>query len=84
MTSVARPSAAALTFFLMLLVLVGTAHADAVGLFDPELARLCGGSAHAPRCSTDQVGLACCALGFFVVAGTGVLAVLLRGRKEKQ
>mgnify|MGYP001586493865 CR=1 FL=1 len=65
-------------------VLPGAVRADAVGMLDPELSRVCGGSAHAPNCTTDQVGLACCAVAFFLIAGLGVLTVLRSGRKEKQ
>ena len=60
------------------------AHADAVGMLDPELAEICGGSAHSPSCRTEPVGMACCAGGFLLVAGLGVVGVALASREEKQ
>ncbi len=66
------------------LVPAGPARADVVGVLDPELAEICGGSAHAPNCRTEHVGMACCAGALLLVAGLGVAGVLLAGKREKQ
>ncbi len=57
------------------------ARADAVGMFDPELARVCGGSAHDPRCSSELLGLCCC--GGFVLVAMGVAVFFTMGRRER-
>jgi hypothetical protein len=58
-----------------------TARADMVGAFDPELAQICGGSAHHPRCPSELVGLCCC--GGFGFAAAGVIVFFTMGRREK-
>ncbi len=65
----------------LLMLVAPRAEADAVGVLDPEAARLCGGSAHNPRCPPDLLGGACC--GFVVLGGAIVgLRGLLRGKAE--
>jgi hypothetical protein len=69
---------------LLALVLLGTpmaARADAVGVWDPTLAEICGGSAHNPRCSPPRVGLCCC--GTFGLASIGVVLFFTMGRRQK-
>ena len=61
----------------------GVAHADAVGPFDPDAARICGGSAHDPNCSPSLLFGACCALTSLAIAGVGV-AAFARGRATGQ
>lgn len=85
--TVARRTSTASSFVLLFSLVLGAAgpaHADVVGVLDPELAQICGGSAHAPNCRTEHVGMACCAGGFLLVAGLGVVALLLAGKKEKR
>ena len=55
--------------------------ADAVDVLDPELARICGGTAHHPNCQTSVVLSGGCCLG--VVALGGLAVLLVRGGQGK-
>ena len=71
----------ALAFALTATLASTTARADAVGMFDPELAQICGGSMHHPGCSSDQAFLAVCCCGGFGLAAIGVLVFFTMGRR---
>jgi hypothetical protein len=68
---------------LVLSLPAASASADVVGMLDPELSQICGGSAHAPNCRSEDVGMACCGLGVLVLVAGGAL-LAMRGRREKQ